>query len=77
MKPESIEAMGEVAALSSEVHRILTNGNLDHDSTMEEAHRLTTAANSLMLTVLCHELLDGEMGLADTLFAGIAGELTN
>ena len=76
MKPESIQAMGEVAILSEEIHRILTDRTLDTVSSTEEAHRLQTAANSLMLTVLCHELLDGEeIGLANMLFQ--ARELPN
>lgn len=75
MQPESIEAMGEVAELSNAIHELLQRD--DSLETLEEAHRLTTAANSLMLTVLCHELLDGGVELSDVLFRGIAGEFVN
>lgn len=55
--------MGHVGELTDEIHRLLESNK------MEEAHRLTTAANGLMLTVLCHELLDDELdGLTGELF---------
>lgn len=72
MKPESIVAMGEVSRLSEEIHRLLTDHTLNAEvNVMQEAHNLTTAANSLMLTILCHELLDeGEINLPEQLFRG-------
>ena len=71
MKPESVEAMREVIKLAAEIHRALTDPTIDSGASVEEAHRLSTAANTLMLTVLCHELLDSELDLAQTLFDGL------
>ena len=59
MKPESIEAMGHVYELTEEINRLLLTDRLED---LQQAHRLTSAANSLMLTILCHEFLDDDVG---------------
>ncbi len=73
MKPESIVAMGHVYELTDEINRLLLSPDEEREN-LNQAHRLTSAANGLMLTVLLHELLDddgeGSGDLAQQLFQG-------